>query len=154
MRWPLQFGRDHGKLQVWEQALAVTASSVLEFGYLAQPLKRQLSSVRSFFVAVDEDGAIIARPTAVCRRVEEFDGCHLRAGFAQNLAGFLLRFFVGDENADFFDARKMADDFAINPGNGRELAGPIGGFMRPREPGGVMRFPLGRHAEVGFLHAL
>ena len=38
-----------------------------------------------------------------------------------------------------------AHDLRIDPRNGAQLAGPVGFVMRPAEPGGAVRRPLGRH---------
>jgi len=66
----------------------------------------------------------------------------------EDTAGALLCRFVVDEDIDLFDLRKMTDDLRINPGDGLELAGPVLGVVRPRDPGGGVWCPLGGHAVV------
>ena len=55
---------------------------------------------------------------------------------------------IFDEEIHAFDAREMADDFRVGPGNGGKFAGPVGEFVRPAEPGGVVGFPFGGHPEA------
>ena len=43
--------------------------------------------------------------------------------------------------------RELADDLAVDPGDGRELARPVARVVRPGDPGGLVRLPLGGHAE-------
>src|SRR5262249_43903218 len=52
------------------------------------------------------------------------------------------------EEVDALDLGQMADDFREGPRDRRKLAGPVGEFMRPGEPGGFVRFPFGGHAEA------
>ena len=40
----------------------------------------------------------------------------------------------------------LADDLTVYPGDGSELLRPIREVVRPPDPGGFMRFPLGWHA--------
>ncbi len=56
------------------------------------------------------------------------------------------RCLVVDQNVDLLDAREMADDLRIDPRNRLELARPVGAIVRPRDPRGLVRLPLGRHA--------
>ena len=53
---------------------------------------------------------------------------------------------VVDEDVDVFDLREVADDLAVDPGDGLELAGPVLGVVGPGDPGGGVRGPLGGHA--------
>ena len=41
-----------------------------------------------------------------------------------------------------------ADDLAINPGNGREFARPVGPVGGPANPSCLVRFPFGRMTET------
>src|SRR6266581_6711477 len=42
----------------------------------------------------------------------------------------------------------MTHDFRESPGNGREFSRPVGQFVGPAEPGGLVRLPLGRHPKA------
>ena len=42
----------------------------------------------------------------------------------------------------------MADDFAIDPGDGLEFARPVLGVVGPGDPGGGVRSPFGGHSVV------
>src|SRR5436309_14152731 len=44
---------------------------------------------------------------------------------------------------------QIANDLGIDPLDGRKLSRPVVAKMRPGEPGGFMRLPLGRHAVSG-----
>ncbi len=59
-------------------------------------------------------------------------------------APFGLR--VLDQNVHALPRREQAHDLRIKPGNGLELARPVLGIVRPGQPGGLVRLPLGGHA--------
>src|SRR5271163_3682681 len=46
----------------------------------------------------------------------------------------------------------MTHDFAVEPWNRREFARPVRFLVRPGEPRGLVRLPLGGHAEAGRLY--
>ena len=50
-----------------------------------------------------------------------------------------------DENAYALHARQVTDDLGIHPTNRSKLARPVGSLVRPRQPGSLMRLPLGGH---------
>ncbi len=52
------------------------------------------------------------------------------------------------ENADEFADGDFADDFGVDPLDGFEFAGPVGGIVGPAEPGGFVGRPFGRHRET------
>ena len=53
---------------------------------------------------------------------------------------------IVDEDVDVFDLGEVADDLAVDPGDGLELAGPVVGVVGPGGPGGGVWGPLGGHA--------
>lgn len=71
---------------------------------------------------------------------------------AQHAGGALLGGEVVDEDVHVLDLREVADDLAVDPGDGLELAGPVLGVMGPGDPGGGVRGPLGGHAVVVLCH--
>ncbi len=64
----------------------------------------------------------------------------------QHLASLRLGRFIVDQDVHLLDAREVANDLRVDPRNGLELARPVGAVVRPRDPGGLVRLPLGRHA--------
>ena len=53
-----------------------------------------------------------------------------------------------DEKKNMLDAREVANDFGEGPGNGSELAGPVGEFVGPTEKCALVQFPFGRHVKM------
>ena len=47
-----------------------------------------------------------------------------------------------------FAGGDLAHDLAVDPADGVELVGPVGGIVRPAQPGGLVRLPLRRHGEA------
>jgi hypothetical protein len=80
--------------------------------------------------------------------VKEFDGSQIGLRFLQHLACALFRFGVADQNAHTLHAGQLADDFRVDPRNGRELSGPVAAIVRPGNPGGFVRLPLGGHPKA------
>jgi hypothetical protein len=66
----------------------------------------------------------------------------------QDASGFFLGSGIVNQDMDVFGLMQMADDFAVDPGNWGEFAGPISGALRPGDPGGLVRLPLGRHVTI------
>ncbi len=110
-------------------------------------------------IAADEDRTVVARPDAVGRDAEETERCRrslprrladfLRRSTVrahQQLPGFRLVCFIVDQDVDPLDAREVTNDLGVDPRNRLELARPVGAIVRPRDPGGVVRLPLGGHA--------
>src|SRR5262249_6695332 len=64
----------------------------------------------------------------------------------KDAASFDFGVFVVDEDVDPFDASEMAADLGVDPGDRFKLARPVGTVVWPRDPGGLVRLPLGRHA--------
>ena len=85
------------------------------------------------------------RPCLEC--LEERAMPSVGAGFAQDATGGFFGGAVVYEDAYALDARQFAHDFGIDPGNRGEPAGPVAAVMRPGDPGSLVRFPFGGHAE-------
>ena len=49
------------------------------------------------------------------------------------------------QNLDPLARREYARDVGVDPGNGSQLTRPVGFVVRPRNPGGLVRMPLGGH---------
>ena len=81
---------------------------------------------------------------------EKIDGGKVRPGLFQDSANGTLGSCVRYEDAHALHLRKMAYDVGIHPGDGSEFSRPVGFFMRPRKPGGGMRFPFRGHPETQF----
>lgn len=78
----------------------------------------------------------------------EVQAGHVGSGAAEEAGGSALGVGVVDEDVDVFDLREVADDLAIDPGDGLELAGPVLGVVGPGDPGGGVGAPFGGHAVV------
>ena len=119
-----------------------------QLGYLAQALNFQLVMAVSPCGVLDEDGAGVAEPDAVGAPVVEVQAGEVGALAAEHAGGALFGGDVVDEDVDVFDLREVADDFAVDPGDGLEFVGPVLGVVGPGDPGGGVRSPLGGHAVV------
>jgi len=95
-----------------------------------------------------EDGAEVARPAAVEREAEELDAGEVYAHAGEEAPREGLLDGRGHEDAHDLAGGELADDLAINPRDGRELPGPVGEAVGPRQPGGLVRLPFRGHAEV------
>ncbi len=78
----------------------------------------------------------------------EVEAGEVGAAAAEHLGGAALGGEVVDEDVDVFDGGEVADDLAVDPGDGLELSGPVFGVVGPGDPGGGVRGPLGGHAVV------
>jgi len=83
-----------------------------------------------------EDGAGVAEPDAVGGPGVEVEAGEVGSGAAEMAGGAVLGVFVVDEDVDAFDLGEVADDFAVDPGDGLEFAGPVLGVVGPGDPGG------------------
>ena len=92
-----------------------------------------------------EDGAGVAQPDSVGGPVMEVEAGEIGAAAAEDGGGAALGGEIVDQDADVFDAGEMADDLGVDPGDGPELAGPVGGVLGPGDPCGGVRLPLGWH---------
>src|SRR5262249_46242139 len=85
-------------------------------------------------------------PDAVGGHLIKLDAVHADTGAPQVPPRTCLHFRVGNEQADGLARREVADDLGVDPGDGRELARPVGGVVGPGDPGRPVRLPLGWHA--------
>ncbi len=74
--------------------------------------------------------------------VEELDAIERYIGILEHASNFTFNRRSFDQDADLLHSREVADNLRVDPWNRRELAGPVAGFMRPREPGGLVAFPF------------
>ena len=105
-----------------------------------------------------EDRAGVACPDAVGGPLVEVDARDVCACALQDSVGAFCGGCIVDEDVHVLDAGEVADDVGVDPGDGREFARPVVGVVRPGDPGGGVRVPLGGHAVVvvswGVLHLL
>ena len=106
--------------------------------------RRLRARPRSF----DEDRAEVASPAAVGGESEEVDALSPHPDLLEHAPGRGLTRGGVDEDADALAGRQPAHDLRIHPGDGGELARPIGGVVGPPDPRRRVRLPLGRHAEA------
>src|SRR5947208_4505965 len=95
-----------------------------------------------------EQGAVIARPPAVGREAEEFDARGVDTDPFEYAPGLALVRGRIHENTYDLARHELANDLAVYPRDRCELARPIARVVRPPDPGGVVRLPLGGHAEA------
>src|SRR5579863_2283614 len=93
-----------------------------------------------------EDASGVAQPDAVGGPAVEANVRGERVGAFEDAARASGRRGVADDQLDPLVLRQMADDLGINPGNRLKLSRPVAVEMRPGEPGGGVRLPLGGHA--------
>src|SRR5690349_4427855 len=93
-------------------------------------------------LVANEDGPVITRPGAISRAAEKLHGIQIGADFLQNAPGALLDISILDQDPDALHLGQLADDLAVDPGDGCEAARPIVTIVRPGDPGGFMRLPL------------
>ena len=78
----------------------------------------------------------------------KLDASKIGAAADEKIASTFLRSHIVDQNVDSFDSGEVADDIAIDPGNGLEFPWPVFWIMRPCDPGGGVRLPLGGHVQA------
>jgi hypothetical protein len=73
------------------------------------------------------------------------------SGVGEDPAGAALRVDIVHENLDALAGSKLTNDLGVHKNDGGQLTRPISLVMRPRDPGGGVRLPLGGHtvAESG-----
>ena len=98
---------------------------------------------------LDEDRAGVAQPAPVGGERVEPDVREVGPHVAEDPPGGGPLGGIGDEQVDDFVPGQGADDLAVHPRDRGEPARPVGPLVRPRQPGAVVRLPLGGHAEVG-----
>ena len=98
-------------------------------------------------VVFHENRTGIARPSAIGGKFEELHArrIHTHAFEHATRARFML--FRIHQDANCFAFGEMADNFTVDPVNRLDFTGPVGGIVRPADPGGLVRFPFGGHVE-------
>ena len=81
----------------------------------------------------------------------EVEAGEIRSCAAEVADGAVFGIGIVNEDVDRFDLREVTDDLGVDPGDGLEFSGPVFGVVRPGDPGGGVRGPLGGHAVVGRL---
>ena len=87
----------------------------------------------------------VAHPDAIGARDMQAHVVEVHGVRGEHLARLLAPVRIVAQYVDAFVPRECADDFRIDPGNWRELAGPVWFVHRPRQPCGRMALPLRRH---------
>ena len=94
----------------------------------------------------------VAEPDSVGRPVMEVYAGEVGAAALEDASCPALGCKVVDEDMDVFDAREVANDLGVDPGNGLEFSGPVFRVVRPGYPSGGVGSPLGGHAACGGCH--
>ena len=102
----------------------------------------------------DKYWAGVAEPDAVGAPAVEVQVGEVGALAAEHVDGALFGGLVVDEDVDVFDLGEVADDLAVDPGDGGEFVGPVVWVVGPRDPGGGVGRPLGGHAVVELVRCL
>src|SRR5215467_5783495 len=79
----------------------------------------------------DKDRSVVACPYPIGWANEELDCVEIGADLFQNSPSRFLLFAVLHQYAHALDSRQFADDFSIDPRNGREAARPIVAIVGP-----------------------
>ena len=97
-------------------------------------------------ITLDEYRPEVARPAAIRGKAEELHAPGIHPVAQEGAPGpFLMRFRI-HQNAHDFAGCNLPHDFTVHPGDRCKLARPVGEVVRPSEPRGFMRFPLGGQA--------
>ncbi len=102
---------------------------------------------------IDENRAVVAHPCVIGRQMKDIDWEKRAGRFLFGAAGgvenhrahFVDLFFIGDRQADVFEARHLRDHLGIDRRDDVELVGPGVAIMRPREVARDVRRPFGGH---------
>ena len=131
---------------------SLTASSFLWFGYFAQPLNLQLVIATSPSRSTSRTAGR-SRASSCGRSARERSRSAPRSTPTRTSTARALRSVVASltRMRTRSPRRQVAHDLAVDPRDRRELARPVGALVRPRQPGRLVRLPLGRHA-VAELH--
>jgi hypothetical protein len=98
---------------------------------------------------VHHGGPRVAGPDAVGGDVVQAHALGRDAVHRELLDRVALHLIAVAEDLDLLGLREHARDLREDPRDGLELAGPVGLVVRPGEPGGPVRLPLGRPAHAG-----
>ena len=95
-----------------------------------------------------KDWAGVAEPDPIRGPLMKVEAGEVSSGALEQTGSAALGGEVVDEDVHIFDSRQVADDLAIDPGNGLKFSGPVFGVMGPGDPGGGVGSPLGGHAVI------
>src|SRR5439155_2267613 len=109
---------------------------------------REGSSHTSAAVSENEDGAEVARPSAIRGKGKELDPAQVHAATRQDARRACLVRPGVDEDSDDFSRSDLPDDLAVDPRDGRKFSGPVAQVVGPPDPGSLVWFPLSGHAET------
>src|SRR6185437_13419685 len=87
-------------------------------------------------VATDKYRTGVARPSAIGGPHVKLYALEISAAAGKNIAGFLFRGGIADDDVHVFHPCEMTDDFGVDPRDGFELARPVSTVLRPGEPCG------------------
>jgi hypothetical protein len=134
-----------------------TLVSLRQLWYLAQPLKwKWTMAVSDFGLWALDFGLRFTKIGPLSRVQPRLVGCTTNWIFFKlqparwKRGGELFLGLVPDEQADDFAGGNLSHHFAVDPRMAVEFARPVGGVVRPAEPGGLVRFPFGGHREAEF----
>ena len=96
----------------------------------------------------DADRTGVAHPAAIGGHAEKLQGIEICSRVFQDGSDAGLGRTIFDKEIDALDLGQVPDNFGESPRNDRKFPGPIGYLMRPAEPGGFVRFPLGGHVKA------
>ena len=96
----------------------------------------------------DEDRAEVARPPAIGRKTEEGHAGWIDPDAGEEPERLRLVRLRRDDDPDDLAGGDHPRDLPVDPGDGRELSGPVGAVVRPADPGRLVRLPLRGHPET------
>ena len=97
-------------------------------------------------VGAQEDAAGVAQPDAIRGPVVKSDIVRESVGALEHSARLPRCGRVVDDQFDALMLRQIANDFGVDPRNRLEFSRPVAVKVRPSQPRGGVRFPLGGHA--------
>src|SRR5690242_12290448 len=146
--WP----RPYREQSYFESRGRARGDAVVQFpiGVLGPCIEPELRDrERRGMVCSHEDGPEVAGPAAVGGEPDELDAADIDAPpLFEHPSGPALVGGRIDQDAHQLSGRERPRDLAVHPRDRGELAGPIAGVVGPADPRGVVRLPLGRHAEA------
>ncbi len=102
------------------------------------------------FSITDKNGAGVAGPDTIGGPGVKENLIQIRAGALEDTGREPLGLTVLDEDVHFLARGEQTNDLSVDPRDGLEFAGPVFAIVRPGEPCGLVRLPLGRHAVAEF----
>ena len=99
-------------------------------------------------IGVPSRYGVLSLPTVVLFAAGEACATVYGAQSREHYARAFAHIFVRDENLYAFHGRKFADNFSVDPRNGRETSGPVVFVVRPGQPGSFVRLPFRGHPKT------